>query len=89
VSADKPLTYLDRVALKRVAERHIKRFESRLSSGHAAVRVAECKMYLDLWQDILQSVCSWYDGDSFPIANFTRREREEVLEAYASGEFDE
>ena len=75
-------------ALKKVAQRHVHRFERRLNSGSPNVRVDECSRYLDIWKDILDSVNMW-PLQKFPMVNFKPNERNEVIDAFVSGEFDE
>jgi hypothetical protein len=61
----------------RVVKNHIKRFESRIASGHQTVNKSECQNYLNIWKSIQ---AKGYTG------SFTREEQDEITDAYFSGE---
>jgi hypothetical protein len=65
---------------------HIHRFSFRISESHwnKSVNVAECRQYLTLWQGI-------YDKMSKPLSPtrlLTRDERNEIVDALESGDFE-
>lgn len=81
-------TELDRTVFTRVAKRHISRYRNMISSGRINVRIDECEMYLAIWQDILDSI-TLLGEENFPVSKLKPRERDEVYDAYTSGEFEE